>query len=386
MNSRPMQACDLAGFVSADDHVVEAADVWTSRLSKSRWGDRIPHLADLPDGSQQWAVDGQPLPLRLASLAGATQRDRTSEPRRWNELDPAVLRPGARLKSMDVDGASHAVLYPTVAGLAGGTFGRLQDAELEIACVQAYNDWLIEEWGNASPRFIPQCIVPLGPVDAAVKEVRRAVGLGHRGVIFPMFPQHLRNVPHINDPAYDALWATCQELSVPLSLHSGASGEMQYPADPTLSPILSDALDAITRPLSSISGVSNLLISGILSRFPGMKVVFAESTFGWAQFVLETADYHHGTFQLGKQGYDLKPSDLFKRQCYLTAWYDRTGLRHSVEQIGAGNLLWSSNFPQATSPWPESRSASLACFSGIADTERERILRGNALDLYRIKD
>ncbi len=385
MNSPPLPAFGGHGFVSADDHVMEAADVWTSRMSKSRWGDRIPRIADLPDGSQQWVIDGQPLPLRLAGLAGAMQPDRTLEPRRWDEFDPAVLRADARLGSMDADGTSHAVLYPTVAGLAGGTFGRVTDAALELACVQAYNDWLVEEWAGVSKRFIPQCIVPLGTVDAMVTEIRRAVNIGHRGVVFPMFPQLLRDVPHINDPAYDALWATCQELAVPLCLHAGASSEMQYPADPTLSPVLTDALDAITRPLSSISGVSNLLISGILSRFPGMKVVFAESTFGWAQFVLETADYHHGTFQLGKQGYDLMPSDLFKRQCYLTSWYDRTGLKHSVEQIGAGNLLWSSNFPQATSRWPDSRSTSLACFGDIAGPDRERILRANALELYRIE-
>jgi uncharacterized protein len=51
-------------------------------------------------------------------------------------------------------------LYPTVAGVAGETFARLDDPELELACIQAYNDWLIEEWASRSPRFIPQCITP----------------------------------------------------------------------------------------------------------------------------------------------------------------------------------------------------------------------------------
>ena len=30
------------GFVSADDHVQEPPDLWTERLSRSRFGDRIP--------------------------------------------------------------------------------------------------------------------------------------------------------------------------------------------------------------------------------------------------------------------------------------------------------------------------------------------------------
>ena len=67
---------------------------------------------------------------------------------------------------MDAAGVDYSVLYPTVAGLAGEAFGRLRDPDLELACVQAYNDWLIEEWAAASERFIPQCIVPIWPVEA----------------------------------------------------------------------------------------------------------------------------------------------------------------------------------------------------------------------------
>ena len=61
-----------------------------------------------------------------------------------------------------------AVLYPTVAGSGGQNFGRIEDAEFELACVQAYNDWLLEEWASVSDRFVPQCIMPLFPIDAAV--------------------------------------------------------------------------------------------------------------------------------------------------------------------------------------------------------------------------
>ena len=49
---------------------------------------------------------------------------------------------------MDAAGIDYAVLYPTVAGVGGQNFGRIEDGELELACVQAYNDWLLEEWGG----------------------------------------------------------------------------------------------------------------------------------------------------------------------------------------------------------------------------------------------
>jgi len=62
------------------------------------------------------------------------------------------------IRMMDAAGIDYAVLYPTVAGVGGQTFGRIEDPELELACVQAYNDWLLETWGGASDRFVPQCI------------------------------------------------------------------------------------------------------------------------------------------------------------------------------------------------------------------------------------
>ena len=95
---------------------------------------------------------------------------------------------------MDSGGIDRSVLYPTVAGLAGEAFGRFTDGELELACVQAYNDWIIDEWAKASNRFIPLALVPLGPPEATIKEIERAVKLGHRGIIFTSMPMLRYNV------------------------------------------------------------------------------------------------------------------------------------------------------------------------------------------------
>src|SRR5262245_25935722 len=138
------------GGISVDDHIQEAPDLWTRRLPKNRWGDRIPHMQRGDNGIEQWVVDGQLL-LDAAGRAGALMADRNSEPRRWSDVPPAAYVPSERLKAMDAAGIDYSVLYPSVAGLAGETFGRLEDPELELACVQAYNDWLIEI-GRASWR------------------------------------------------------------------------------------------------------------------------------------------------------------------------------------------------------------------------------------------
>ena len=193
------------GLISADDHVQEHPEVWTARMSRAKWGDRIPHIAPLDDGSQEWMIEGWRVPLRGVAVANAAMTDRAQEPKRWADVPRAVFSPAERLKAMDADGVDYSILYPTVSGFAGQNFGNIVDPDLELACVQTYNDWLIEEWAEASPRFVPQCIVPIWPMDRTVAEIKRAVKKGHKGIIYPASPMELRHVPHINDAAYDPL-------------------------------------------------------------------------------------------------------------------------------------------------------------------------------------
>jgi len=371
-------------FISADEHVQEHPEVWTKRLSRAKWGERIPHVERNANGVERWLVDGRKIDLTGVADCGAAMAERTKNPQRWADVPAAVYDPKERLTAMDTAGIDCAVLYPTVAGVGGQSFGRIEDPELELACVQAYNDWLLEEWGGASKRFIPQCITPLYPVDAVVKEIRRCVVNGHRGVIYPSIPMELRDVPHINDSTYDPIWSTCQELAVPICFHAGASSKIQIPAYEGYSPTLAAAVQSITRPASSVSVLVNLLISKILMRFPSLKVVLAESGLGWGAYLLEYTDFQATGDQLPQNGYDLMPSELFKRQCYLVGWYDKASLRVR-RYVGTENILWSSQFPQATSTWPKTQEALARSFEGVDDGDKHRILWENAAKLYKIE-
>ncbi len=371
-------------FISVDEHVQETPEVWTKRLSQTKWGDRIPHIERYSGGIEGWVVDRHQLLLGGVADCGAVMPDRTMNPQRWSDVPASVYDAKERLNAMDAAGISYAVLYPTVAGSGGQNFGRIQDPELELACVQAYNDWLLEEWASVSDRFVPQCLTPLFPIDAAVMEIRRAVKNGHRGVIYPSVPMELRDVPHINDSVYDPLWAACQELGVPICFHAGAATTIQIPAYDGYSPTIAAAFQAISRPASSVSVLVNLLISKILMRFPDLKVVLAESGLGWGAYLLEYTDYQAKGDQLPQNGYDLMPSEMFRRNCYLVGWYDRASLR--VRRfIGAENILWSSQFPLATSTWPNTKQTLARSFEGVDETERRKILWDNAAELYKIR-
>ena len=371
------------GFISADDHVQEHPEVWTSRMSRQKWGERLPHIERQADGSDCWVIAGERLHLPEVSAAENGAGDGTLQPSRWEEVPRMAYTARERLAAMDLDGVDCSVLYPTIAGLAAQSFGRFDDPELELACVQAYNNWLIEEWADVSPRFVPQCIVPIWPIEHTVAEIRRAVAKGHKGVIYPASPMELRDVPHINEAVYDPLWAICEDLGVPLCFHSGASPKIQLRPAETFSPAIAAAFKDIVRSVSSIAVLANFLFSRVLYRFPKLKVVFAESSLGWGAYEIEYADYQSEADGLQSEGYSLKPSELFQRQCYFTCWYDRMSLRVR-RYLGASNILWSTNFPLATSTWPNSRQHVELGFHDIPEEEKRRILWQNAAELYSL--
>src|SRR2546427_7411631 len=136
------------GVISADDHVQEAPDVWTNRMSKGKFGDDIPHIVDLPDGSQTWALGGTSKGFGgLARIAGVKAKVRT-----WDEVPRSTYVAAERLKILDQEEVDASVLFPNIIGITNQNFQKEGSEEFRLACIQAYNDWLIDEWQDYSPR------------------------------------------------------------------------------------------------------------------------------------------------------------------------------------------------------------------------------------------
>ena len=116
-------------------------------------------------------------------------------------------------------------------------------------------------------------------------------------------------------------------------------------------------------------------------RFPTLQVIFAESALGWGPFLLEYADHQFEQDRVYLEGYDLKPSEIFKRQCYLTGWYDPVAVHASY--LPVDHILWATNFPTTTSTWPTSAAALDRNLEGLTEEQRGLVQWGNAARLYR---
>jgi len=142
-------------------------------------------------------------------------------------------------------------------------------------------------------------------------------------------------------------------------------------------------MEAITRPVSAVLVMANFLFARILERFPKLNVIWAETSLAWGAYELELADHQFERQRLHTEGYDLLPSQLFKRQCHIVGWFDTSGME-TRHHIGLKSLLWSTNFPQSTSTWPESRKAIARSFEGVPEKERKQVLVDNAARLYKL--
>ena len=369
--------------VSAGDYVVEPPDLWTSRLPRERWGERIPQVARQADGTQRWVFGGEVREPGCLVRAGALADERFDDPQTWEQVPEAAHSPAARLAAMDRDGVDVQVLYPGAAGHGAEAFASLEDPELEAACCAAYNDWLIETWGR-QPRFVPQCVLPIASVEAARAELERSAGRGHRGAVMHPFPWHVRpDVPHVHDKAWDPLWAAIQAAEIPLCWPAGAGSRFMLDVYPGFEPPLRNAFESARRPISNAIAVASFLLGGIAERFPRLKVVFTSSSIDWIVFQLENSDWEWHQSQLHKENVPL-PSEVFHRQCFVTTWFERAGFAQR-EVIGIENILWQSEFPLSTSTYPDSAESIERNLQALSAEERERVLYRNAAALYGIE-
>jgi predicted TIM-barrel fold metal-dependent hydrolase len=290
---------------------------------------------------------------------------------------------------MDQMGIWAMIMYPSVGGFGAQQFLKLGDPELMLTCVQIYNDWQTE-WASAdSRRLLPITSLPFWDVAASVKEVRRCAAKGHRGILFTGEPQSLGQ-PLLGDPQWNPLWEVACELDLPISFHIG-SGNMEMGLLQTkiaaygkMAAFTELSVDIFLR-----NGIqmNDLIMSGVLARYPKIKFISVESGIGWIPFVLEALDYQFRGNDVAEEHpeFDLLPSEYFARNIYACYWFEQTAPRRLIDKVGVDNILFETDFPHPTSLYGEEVHARIK--GGLSDCEeavRRKILWENGQKLYKV--
>jgi predicted TIM-barrel fold metal-dependent hydrolase len=379
--------------IDADSHMSERHDLWT-RSAPSGMRDRMPYVTEL-DGVPCWVVDDTILSTARGGCVidkddqKMTLVDVFSGTRSVDEYHPAAFDPAARLELLDRAGIWGQVVFPNALGIGGDKLAEaVPDEEHRLLLLQMFNDYNAEVQADSGDRLLPLAVMPAWNVDACAAEAERAAALGLRGINMTSDPQD-QGAPDLADRAWDRLWEVCSEHHLPVHFHiaTSATAMSYFGTYPWASHDEHTQL-AIGGTLLFVGNakvVVNIICSGMLERFPELKVVSVESGGGWIPFILEALDYEmaeNAPEQL--EQFSMPPSAYFRRQIYATTWFEHRNIVELVRAIGADNLLFETDFPHPTCLYPDPLTTADANLSQLAPGDRRKILGDNAAALYRV--
>lgn len=377
--------------IDVDTHITEPAGVWTDRVS-SKWGNKVPHIREV-EGRDMWFIGDMPAGgPGFYTMAGHTGTF-PDVPHGYDDIPAASYDADARLKLMDEENIHAMVLYPNLGGFGSGGFLRLEEPQLMLECVQAYNDFLVD-WSSADPnRLLPVLALPFWDIDQSVKEIERSAAKGHRAVLFGSRPETFGEPP-LASPHWDPVWAATQAAGLPISFHIG-SGD--------ISDITNDTAGMGTKANFSRGGslalldnqncLANLLFGGVCARFPDLDFVSVESGVGWIQCVLEMFDWQWVNGDVAKEHpeYDLLPSEYFRRQVYGSFWFERRGIDSALEAF-PDNLMWETDYPHPTCQYPSPNSSAERpadyaekALANVSEETRRKVLQDTPARLYGVE-
>ncbi len=392
----------LDWLISVDDHVIEPPNVWQDRVPK-RDRDAAPRIIRDSDG-EAWVYEGKRFPTTgLTAAAGKDKEEFSPEPVTFDEMRPGCYDSRARVEDMNRDGVLASMCFPSFPRFCGQAFYDATDKSLGLRCVQAYNDWMIDEWcGQAPGRFISLIIIPLWDPSAAAVEIERCAAKGARAITFSENPADL-GLPSIHDANryWDPVFAAAAEAEMPICTHIGSSSKL--PSTAPDSPLI---VTLALGPMNAMRTCVDWVFSGVFDRFPTLKLCLSEGGIGWIPYVLERCDYtfdrqgawaSRGNFHLdlsgGKIDADVTgsvqtrftlPSETFREHIFGCFIDDIHGA-DCIDSIGIDNIMIETDYPHTDSSWPNSIELAHKRLAGRSDEDVYKILQGNARRLFRFE-
>jgi predicted TIM-barrel fold metal-dependent hydrolase len=257
--------------------------------------------------------------------------------------------PTERLAWMDGMGIAATMLYPTI-GIAWEC--GLDDPELSTAYTRAYNRWIADFCRDSGGRLLPIAHLSLADPGAAAAELERAAADGCRGAFVAPFTWS--RVPH-GHPDHDEVWRAAERLGVPVTIHP--SWEPEFANTFGRFEGLSSSVDftrgyseqvmalALSRHKQQ-QAFASFFLWGTFDRFPELRVGVLESGAGWTGAFLDRLDTLVSDTQYGPAGpAKHRPSEYFRRQCFVSVDVDETAAPLILDHVGAECFVLATDYP-----------------------------------------
>ena len=401
-------------IVDADGHVLEHPNAMLEYIP-AKYKERCFHISSDAQGREWCHYNGSKMNANRMALAGAgglslEDRERCLRGEmRYTDIRTGAFDPEKRISEMAVDDIEQAVVYPTqFLGISS-----LKDLDFAEAQARAYNHWIADFCNHDSSRLFGVAAVPQTEPKRAIRVVEEARKLGHVGVF--LRPNPNAEGEWFCDPAYDDLWAAFQDLDIAVGFHPFLQPDMpgavralklnEFVAPGAKS--LMETVGTEEQVIDGVVGMRNIFFTqalgnvfdmqialtmltcgGVLERFPKLRCIFLEANGGWIVPILERLDHHYEIFRWEVPQMTMKPSEYFKRQCWISFDPDETTLKLTAESdlVGPDRIIWASDYPHPDAKIPGVVGELREAMEGLPDAAQQRIFGLNAVDLYQLPD
>jgi len=397
---------EIAAVIDVDSHILEPANLWVERLPQ-KMRDVAPRVVWDEDSSEErWQIGD----IRLggaAHLGVAGWREPFPYfPASIGEAPLAGYDATARLGWLDEQGIQAQVLYPNLLGFDAHVFLVL-GADVALACVRAYNDFMTE-WCSADPdRLIAIMALPFWDMDASVIELERCHEAGHRGILMAAHYEKA-GFTNVSDPQWAPVLSRAQELGLSINFHVGFSkrpleelrgryqtqtrGYIESMNEAELEKYVVNSVSTSSPGfLSNAQAIADVICNGLCQRYPELNFVSVESGFGYMPFLLQNLDWqwrNNGVSRVDPS-FDLLPSEYFRRQIYSTLWFERPNVDDLIDL--QDNVMFETDFPHPTCQHPGPYTPAVepevyadATLAALPDDVLAKVLHDSAARLYRL--
>ena len=121
-----------------------------------------------------------------------------------------------------------------------------------------------------------------------------------------------------------------------------------------------------------------------MERHPKLRVAFLEANCSWLPWLLWRLDEgYEREADIFVPELKMAPTDYFKRQCWVSVEPDETPARYTIAELGADQIVFSTDYPHGDSRWPDSVDAFLEL--PLSDEEKRKILWDNCARFYAME-
>jgi predicted TIM-barrel fold metal-dependent hydrolase len=372
-------------IIDVDQHLFESRTTWSEHIDPADRSDALS-IADDEAGWPWLAWRGErltplevPIPER-SSLIGADRLRRVRgerAPASFDELVPDSYRlAGARLQLLDTFGLDASVLFPNYGLLWEQRLA--SDRAAQRANARAYNRFVAGICADGESRLFGVAHVLLHDPEWAVEEIARVRADGLRLAMIAPAPVDDKPLSH---PDFDPVWAACGDHGVAPVFHVSEFESPLHPAWRRGEPEDGERLfDSIFLYLAPAVALADLILNGVLERFPSLRVGVVELTASWVpHFLLHidgASDFY--TQRHGEPYHRLsaRPSDYFLRQVRVAALPYEMPYR-LVPKVGDDTYMIGSDWPHAEGV-ADPVAAAERGVAGLEGAARENILGANA--------